>query len=116
MEWAEAELELDRGYAEQVYTVATEEHLDPVYGFLLIQCGVGVVALEPPEESDEETVQQAPPGWVGGEDMQLADVELERRLRSSFRRFQGHLSSASSPVEAAVAFMAEPDVGPLRLR
>lgn len=116
MEWAERELRIERSYAEQVYTIAEEEQLQPIYGFLLIQCGIGVIELEAPEApEDDEVVQQAPPGMVGDEEVQLEDVDLERRLRSTFRRFRGHLEAAASPVEAAATFSAEPDVGPLRL-
>ncbi|MEX1182303.1 MAG: hypothetical protein WEF86_03650 [Gemmatimonadota bacterium] len=117
MEWAETELQLDRGYAEQVYTLAEEEELEPVYGFLLIRCGIGVTELEPPDGRDEEeSSQQAPPGWVGQETVELDNVGLERRLRSSFRRMRGHLERAATSREAVASFLAEPDVGPLRLR
>lgn len=117
MEWAGAELDLDRSYAEQVYTIAEEAELIPIYGFLLIRCGVGVLELEAPDEPDEEVVQQAPPGWVGNdEEVRLDDVDLERRLRSSFRRFRSHIDACATPAEAVAAFLAEPDVGPADLR
>jgi hypothetical protein len=117
MEWAEQELAIDREYAEQVYALAEEEELEPVYGFLLVRCGLGVIALEPPaQDADEAASQQAPPEWLGEETVELADVELERRLRASFRRFRSHLESAAAPVAAARAFVQEPDVGVARMR
>jgi hypothetical protein len=118
MEWATgSEVALDREYAEQLYTLAEEEGLEPVYGFLLVRCGVGVIDLEPPEQdADEDASQQAPPDWLGDETVELDDVELERRLRASFRRFRSHLEEASSPVAAVDAFMAEPDVAVARMR
>ena len=117
MEWAESELNLDAAYAEQVYTLAEEEELEPVYGFLLIRCGVGVRELEPPERAEVgEASQQAPPGTVGGDVVELEDIVLERRLRSSFRRFRAHLQRAATSADAVASFLAEPDVAPLQLR
>jgi hypothetical protein len=116
MEWAEHELALEREYAEQVYALAEEEDLEPVYGFLLVRCGVGVIALEPPEQdADEAASQQAPPEWLGEETVELEDVELERRLRASFRRFRGHLEGTDAPEVAARSFVEEPDVGVARM-
>jgi hypothetical protein len=54
MEWAEDEIGLSREYAEQVYALAGEEELEPVYGFLLVRCGVGIRELEPPEPDADE--------------------------------------------------------------
>lgn len=117
MEWAEVELGLERGYAEQVWALAEEEKLLPIYGFLLIRCGVGVRELETPEQDETElAAQQEPPEWLEEEAVELDDVALERRLRSSFRRLRRHLEEAADAVSAAQAFMAEPDVGALTLR
>lgn len=117
MEWAEAELGMERAYAEQVYAIAEEEQLEPIYAFQLVRCGVGVRELTPPEQDHalEEASQQAPPDWVGDETVELDDVALERRLRSSFRRLRHHLE-AGAAAAGVEAFLAEPDVGPLRLR
>jgi hypothetical protein len=117
MEWAEGELGLDRGWAEDVYALAEEVELEPVYAFLLVRCGVGVTELEPPEQDpDEEAVQQDPPEWVGADAVELQDLALERRLRGTFRRMRGHLERAASPAAAVEALLAEPDVGAVRMR
>jgi hypothetical protein len=117
MEWAEHELALEREYAEQVYALADEEDLEPVYGFLLVHCGIGVIALAPPtQDTDEAASQQAPPEWLGDETVELDDVELERRLRASFRRLRAHLEGAGAPLAAVGSFLAEPDVGVAQMR
>jgi hypothetical protein len=117
MEWAESDLGLERGYAEQVYALAEEEELEPVHALLLVHCNVGVRELELPEaDADEAAHQEAPPEWVGPEQTKLGDVALERRLRSTFRRFRTHLAEAGSAAAAVAAFMDEPDVGAVQLR
>lgn len=117
MEWAETELRLDREYAEQIYALAEEEELEPVYAFHLVRSGLGVRELEEPEQDmDEEAVQQAPPNWVAEESVELEDVVLERRLRASFRRLRSHISNSTSPTDAVAGFLNEPDVGAVRLR
>jgi hypothetical protein len=117
MEWAEGELGLDRGWAEDVYALAEEVELEPVYAFLLVRCGVGVTELEPPEQDpDEEAVQQDPPEWVGADAVEFEDLALERRLRGTFRRMRGHLERETSPAAAVEALLAEPDIGAVRMR
>jgi hypothetical protein len=37
MEWAEGDLGLERAYAEQIYALAEEEELEPIYAFQLIR-------------------------------------------------------------------------------
>lgn len=116
MEWAETELRLERDYAEQIYALAEEEELEPVYAFHLVRSGLGVRELEEPEQDmDEEAVQQAPPDWVAEETVELEDVILERRLRASFRRLRSHLNNSASPADGVRNFLAEPDVGAVRL-
>lgn len=117
MEWAEQDLGLDRDYAEQVYLLAEEEELEPVFAFHLVKSGLGVRELEEPDQDmDEEAVQQAPPDWVVEDSVEFEDVALERRLRASFRRLRAHLEDHSTPAEAVMVFLDEPDVGPVRLR
>ncbi|MBR9990989.1 MAG: hypothetical protein KFH98_14600 [Gemmatimonadetes bacterium] len=117
MEWAESGLNLDREYAEQIYALAEEEELEPVYAFHLVQSGLGVRELEEPEQDmDEEAVQQAPPDWVAKDVVEFEDVVLERRLRASFRRLRSHLEDSATAAEAVAEFLREPDVGPVRLR
>jgi hypothetical protein len=116
MEAAVTELGLERADAEQIYALAEEEQLEPIYAFQLVRCGVGVRELErPSQDARESAAQEAPPGWVAMQAVRLDDVALERRLRLSFRRFRGLLETRGDPVAAARAFMAEPDVGPLRV-
>jgi hypothetical protein len=117
MEWAEADLGLEREYAEQIYALAEEEELEPVYALNLVHSGIGVRELEEPEQDmEEEAVQQAPPDWVAEDAVELDDVALERRLRASFRRLRAHLEESASATEAITAFLREPDVGAIRLR
>jgi hypothetical protein len=114
MESAVTELGLDRADAEQIYALAEEEQLEPIFAFQLIRCGVGVRELErPSQDAAESAAQEAPPGWVKTQAVALNDIVFERRLRLSFRRFRGLLEASGDPVAAARAFMAEPDVGPL---
>ncbi|HEX2165771.1 MAG TPA: hypothetical protein VHG09_00915 [Longimicrobiales bacterium] len=116
MEWAESELGLEREYAEEIYALAEEEDLEPVYAFHLVNAGIGVRELESPEQDMEETVQQAPPDWVAEDAVKLEDVVLERRLRASFRRLRSHLEECAKPPDAIREFLAEPDVGAVVLR
>jgi hypothetical protein len=117
MAWAHSELGLDREYAEQVYSLAQESELEPVYAFVLIRCGIGVQELEAPEQdTDELAAQQAPPQWVGEDHVKLADVVLERRLRATFRRLRTHLEREATPRAAVDAFLGEADVGVVTLR
>jgi hypothetical protein len=117
MEWAEAELDLERANAEQVYALAEEENLPPVLALLLVHCRVGVLELEVPEQdADEAAHQAAPPDWVETEQVEFDDVALERRLRTTFRRFRARLEESGSPPSAVDAFLLEPDVGMVQLR
>ncbi|HSJ30437.1 MAG TPA: hypothetical protein VK933_03325 [Longimicrobiales bacterium] len=117
MEWAETELSLERELAEQIYALAEEEELEPVYAFNLVRSQIGVQELEEPEQDmTEEAVQQAPPDWVAEDAVELEDVVLERRLRASFRRLRSHLEESASPTEAVTAFLKDADVGRVRLR
>ncbi|HSJ07005.1 MAG TPA: hypothetical protein VK936_09890 [Longimicrobiales bacterium] len=117
MEWAEADLGLEREYAEQVYALAGEEELEPIYAFLLVRCGIGVRELEEPaQDGEDEAAQKTPPGWVKPDSVELDDIVLERRLRASFRRLRGHLTSSPSAGAAVAAFLAEPDVDAIPLR
>jgi hypothetical protein len=115
MQEAVTELGLELAEAEQIYALAEEEKLEPVFAFQLVRCGVGVRELEPPaQDAEESAAQEAPPSWLATEAVELDDVALERRLRLSFRRFRGLLEdSGGDALAAARAFMAEPDVGPL---
>jgi hypothetical protein len=115
MEWAE-DLGLERAHAEQIHTLAEEENLLPVYALLLVNCGIGVRELEPPEQDTDEASQQTPPGWIDTGTVELDDVALERRLRATFRRFRSHLETQPDAAAAVAALLAEPDVSAQRLR
>jgi hypothetical protein len=119
LEWAVEEVGLERGYAEQLYALSEEVGLEPVYGFLLVRCGLGVVELERPEaepEAEDVAAQQAPPDWLGSADVELDDVALERRLRATLRRFRGLLDEAGDAGAAVERYLAEEDVEVTRLR
>lgn len=117
MEWAEEDLGLSVEYAEQVYALAEEEGLEPLYALHLVGAGLGVRELEAPEQDMEEAAtQQAPPEWVAEDAVELADVALERRLRSTFRRFRAHLETGEDARSAALRFLEDADVGSVRLR
>jgi len=116
IEVAVAELGLELAQAEQIYALAEEEQLEPVFAFQLIRCGVGVRELErPPHGESQAAAQAAPPGWVAAPARSSEEIVPERRLRLSFRRFRGLLEAHGDAVAAARAFMAEPDVGRLRV-
>jgi hypothetical protein len=109
--WAEDQLGFERGFAELIYDTAREEHLEPGFAFELVRCGVGVTPLAPPS-TDEASVEGAPE-WIAPPSGR-ASVERERTLRASFRRLRGHLEDKGSAEDALAAFVAEPDVGPVR--
>lgn len=117
IEWAERDLALTREYAEEIYALAEEEDLEPLYALHLVGAGIGVRELEAPEQDmDEAASQQAPPEWVAEDTVELDDVALERRLRATFRRFRAHVEETGDAEAAARRFLADPDVGPERLR
>lgn len=116
MEWADTELGLERAYAEQVYALAEQEDLEPVLAFELVRSGLGVRELEAPEQDMGEASQQAPPEWVAEEVVELDDVELERRLRASFRRLRSHLEVSDTPAAAVQALLQDADIGLVQMR
>ena len=116
IETAVAELGLEWAQAEQIYALAEEEQLEPIFAFQLVRCGVGVRELErPAQDASPSAAQETPPGWVAAQALAREEIVLERRLRLSFRRFRGLLEAHGDAVAAARAFMAEPDVGRLRV-
>lgn len=116
MERAVADLGLERGLAERIYALAEEERLDPVYAFALVRCRLGVRDLQASQPAGEgEAAQQDPPSWLGMPEVELGEIDLERRLRLSFRRLRTLVETVGDPSAAARAFADEPDVGPLRL-
>lgn len=106
-----ADGQLSREFAEEVYDVAAEESVDPSYALALVRSGFIVCELVEPEPA-EETMQQDAPPWIAA-DAQTGDaVVRERRLRAGVRRLRAMLEQNESPVDAANAFLAEPDVAP----
>lgn len=117
MEWAETELGLERGHAERVYSLAEEEDLEPALALEVVRSGIGVRELEPPgDAAEDDAMQQVPPGWAVEDTVELDDVVMERHLRASFRRLRSHLDASDSPVAAVRRYLADPDVGRVRLR
>jgi hypothetical protein len=53
---------------------------------------------------------------VAEDAVELDDIALERGLRASFRRLRSHLDDEASAAAGVIAFLAEPDVGLVRLR
>lgn len=102
---------MPRSLAELVYDLAAEESLPPAYALALVACGVGVQELTAPESTDDESIQQDPPGWVAEADLTPAEIARERRLRASMRRLRAHIEKADSAEGAVDSFLAEPDVG-----
>jgi hypothetical protein len=100
---------LDRAVAEEVYDLAREEGLDPLFAFALAECGVAV-RVDPAGEPDAPQAVEREPDWIRPVDPVRAERELT--LRRTFRRLRALLESHASPEEALRAFAAEPDVGP----
>lgn len=100
-----------REYADRIYDVAMEEHLDPALAFEIVLDGKGVrdLAPEPPDNWEEAQVE-APPEWIN-EPPPAEEAERERHLRLSFRRLRSLVERSDSPDAALSAFLAEPDVG-----
>lgn len=101
---------LQRDFAEEVYDLAAEEAVDPLYALALVRSGYVVRELVPPEPAEEAMQQDAPP-WVSPREPER-EVTRERRLRAGLRRLRQMLERFGGPGEAADAFIAEPDVGP----
>ncbi len=111
LERATSDERLEREFAEEVYDLALEESVEPRYALALVRSGYVVRELVPPEAS-EESMQQDAPTWVELGPAKLAAIERERRLRASLRRLRHMLERCGGPVEAADAYLAEPDVEP----
>jgi hypothetical protein len=98
-------------YADQLYDVAVEEHVDPAAALELVICGVGVREFDqPPTDEWEETQVEAPPAWLEGLPP-AEEAARERQLRASFRRLRSKLENTTSVREAVSQLVSEPDVG-----
>jgi hypothetical protein len=115
LELVEREVEegrVARELAEEVYDLAREEGLDPLFAFALVECGVAIV-IEP-DEPDAPAVSDRAPEWIHPAHLERDD--RERRLRRTFRRLRSLLERSATPEDALAAFAAEPDVGHIDLR
>jgi hypothetical protein len=111
LEDAEAE-GMSRDLALRLYEVAREEGLDPVLGYELVRCGLGIAP--PPDGVSNAPGQPVSdkylPEWMFAPT--TPDTLLrERMLRFSFRRLRSLLEEHEDVDEAFRAFAREPDVG-----
>lgn len=98
--------------AGMLYDVAREEGLDPVLGFELVRCGLGVC---PPDGGlsnapSQPTHDKYVPEWLA-DPVPPDDLLRERMLRLSFRRLLALLERHDEVDDAFRAFAREPDVG-----
>jgi len=100
------------GLAEALYDVAREEGVDPVLGYELVRCGLGV--CPPPDgvsnAPGQPTSDKYVPEWLAPP-LPTDDLLRERMLRLSFRRLRSLLEEHDDVDEAFRAFAREPDVG-----
>lgn len=108
VERLERDAGVERAVAEHVYDIARDEGVDPAFAAELVRCGVSVWETEPTESGEAETTQ-AHPDWLSDPPPPQA-ARRERALRLSFRRLRRLLERYSSPADALVAFVNEPDV------
>lgn len=98
-------------YADQIYDIAEEEHLDPAFAFELVLNRIGVRELaEPTDDAYVETQVEAPPEWVAEPDPSPIAAAHERHMRNSFRRLRRMFEQHGTPTAALQAFANEPDV------
>ncbi|HEX2191422.1 MAG TPA: hypothetical protein VHG51_21100 [Longimicrobiaceae bacterium] len=100
------------GLAGMLYDVAREEGLDPVLGFELVRCGLGVC---PPDGGvsnapEQPTRDKYLPEWLS-DAVPPDELLRERMLRLSFRRLLSLLERYEEVDDAFRAFALEPDVG-----
>jgi hypothetical protein len=109
----EAEREgMSRDLAERLYEVAREEGIDPVLGFELVRCGLGVAP--PPEGVSNAAAAPVADKYLPEWMFPPAPTDTllrERMLRFSFRRLRSLLEAHQDVDEAFRAFAHEPDVG-----
>lgn len=100
-----------REYADRIYDVAIEEHLDPAVAFQVVLDRLGVRELaESPADNWAETQVEAPPDWIARQPS-ADEATRERQLRLTFRRLRSLLETHGSPEEALREFKHLPDVG-----
>jgi hypothetical protein len=101
-------------FADLIYDIAEEEHLDPALAFELVLHGVGVRELSPPtQDAWMEAQVEAPPNWVAQADAP-AVAAPERHLRMTFRRLRSLLDQHDSVAAALEAFVNQPDVAEMK--
>ncbi len=108
VEWAGAELGVERAFAERIYEIAIEEGVEPAFAFELVRCGVGIVEASG-GEADAPSLQTTPPAWVS-ERPDPDEAPREWRLRTSVRRLAALLNDGRAPAEALREFAASPDI------
>lgn len=100
-----------REYADRIYDVALEEHLDPAIAFDVVLARLGVRELaEAHPDNWAETQVGAPTAWIEPA-TPPAEADLERQLRLTFRRLRSLVDQHGSTDTALAAFKREPDVG-----
>lgn len=100
-----------REYADRIYDVAIEEHLDPALAFQVVLDRLGVRELaESPVDNLAETQVEAPPDWIA-QPPSPDEATRERHLRLTFRRLRSLIETHGSAEEALREFKHLPDVG-----
>ena len=101
-------------FADLIYDLAEEEHVDPAIAFELVLNGIGVRQLAPPTEDGwKETQVEAPPEWLT-EPAPPAVAAAERQMRTTFRRVRAAFDEHGSARAAIEAFISQPDVAEMK--
>jgi hypothetical protein len=109
MESLELRTALPRHTLELAYELALEEGIDPALALELLACKVAVIDLAEPVP-DDQSHSLAPPEWVVPVGLPNEALELEGRMRKTFRRLRTCLQQNAEIGQAIAAFASEPDV------
>lgn len=100
-----------REYADRIFDLAVEEHLDPAVAFDVVLARLGVRELaEAQPDNWAETQVGAPTAWIEPA-TPPAEADRERQMRLTFRRLRSLVDQHGSTENALATFKREPDVG-----